>query len=151
MSSRNAVTMSADEIARFIDEQHTLILAVPRGPDLPHVTPLWFVRRGTELRVWTYRSSQKVVSLRRDPRATVLLEDGLTYPTLRGVSLDCTVKIVDDPAELLALGEELLKRYAGPGSDDGQAPADVASQVPKRVGLYLRPTRTRSWDHRKLG
>jgi PPOX class probable F420-dependent enzyme len=151
MSSRGAVTMSETEIAEFLDEQHTLVLAVPRGPDLPHVTPLWFVRHGTELRVWTYGRSQKVVSLRRDPRAVVMLEDGRTYPTLRGVSIDCAVEIVDDPAEVLALGAQLHRRYSGAGDDDGPIPAAVSAQASKRVGLYLRPVRTRSWDHRKLG
>jgi hypothetical protein len=27
----------------------------------------------------------------------------------------------------------------------------VAAQAPKRVGLTFHPTRTVSWDHRKLG
>jgi PPOX class probable F420-dependent enzyme len=151
MSKRSAVTMSETEITEFLDEQHTLVLAVPRGPDLPHVTPLWFVRQSTELRVWTYGRSQKVVSLRRDPRAVVMLEDGRTYPTLRGVSIDCAVEIVEDPAEVLELGAQLHRRYSGSGADDGQIPADVRAQAAKRVGLYLRPVRTRSWDHRKLG
>jgi PPOX class probable F420-dependent enzyme len=151
MSARNAVTMSEAEIAEFIDEQHTLVLAVPRGSDLPHVTPLWFVRHGPELRVWTYGRSQKVVSLRRDPRAVVMLEDGDTYPTLRGVSIDCAVEIVDDPSAVLELGAQLHRRYSGPSMDGEQTPPQVTAQAAKRVGLYLRPTRTRSWDHRKLG
>jgi hypothetical protein len=152
MSKRSAVTMSETEVAQFLDDQRTLVLAVPRGgPELPHVTPLWFVRHGTELRVWTYGRSQKVLSLRRDPRAVVLLEDGDTYPTLRGVSIDCAVRIVEDPTEVMLLGAELNRRYSAPDADREKIPDHVRAQAPKRVGLYLRPTRTRSWDHRKLG
>ena len=41
--------------------------------------------------------SQKVVNLRRDNRMTVMVEDGLTYDTLRGVALEGTADVVEDP------------------------------------------------------
>jgi hypothetical protein len=150
MSSRAVVAMSELEVEEFLAEQRTVVLAVPRAEALPHVTPLWYVPHGLDLHMWTYSASQKTIALRRDPRAVALVEDGQTYPTLRGVSLDCAVTIVDDPAAVLALGIELETRYSG-----RTAAADVAEairrQAAKRVGLILRPTRIRSWDHRKLG
>ena len=46
-------------------------------------------------------------------------------------------------------GLELFERYAGEVNDDIRAM--VAAQAQKRVGLTFVPTRTVSWDHRKLG
>ena len=45
-------------------------------------------------------------------------------------------------------GLELFDRYAGELSDEIRTM--VAAQAPKRVGLTFVPTRTVSWDHRKL-
>jgi hypothetical protein len=45
-------------------------------------------------------------------------------------------------------GLELFSRYAGELNDDIRAM--VASQAQKRVGLTFVPTRTVTWDHRKL-
>ena len=55
----------------------------PRG--VPHLMPLWFVVRGEEIWGWTFTKSQKIKNLERDPRATMLFEDGVTYDQLRGV------------------------------------------------------------------
>ena len=38
--------------------------------------------------------SQKAVNLRRDPTITVMIEDGHTYDTLRGVSIDGTANTI---------------------------------------------------------
>jgi hypothetical protein len=43
---------------------------------------------------------------------------------------------------------ELFERYAGVLNDDIRAM--VEKQAQKRVGLTFHPTRTVSWDHRKL-
>ena len=49
----------------------------------------------------------------------------------------------------IALFFGVFERYAGDLNDDIRAM--VAAQAPKRVGLTFVPTRTVSWDHRKLG
>ncbi len=119
----------------------------PRG--LPHMVALWFVADGDELRGWTYAKSQKARNLERDPRATLGLEDGVQYHELRGVMFECDVRMEREPAAVEGYGLELFERYAGGLSDEIRAM--VAKQAPKRVGLTFQPTRTVSWDHRKLG
>ena len=57
--------------------------------------------------IWfeTKAKSQKAVNLRRDPTITVMIEDGKTYDTLRGVSIDGRAEIVDsDPDRFCAWG-----------------------------------------------
>ena len=140
--------MSAEEVRAFLEEKMVMQCATigPRG--LPHMVPLWFVGNASELRGWTYAKSQKARNLERDPHATVGLEDGVQYHELRGVTFECDVLVEHDPAVVERFGLELFERYAGGLNDDVRAM--VAAQAPKRVGLTFVPTRTVSWDHRKL-
>jgi PPOX class probable F420-dependent enzyme len=140
--------MSAEEVSAFLGEQMVMQCATngPRG--LPHLVALWFVADGDELRGWTYAKSQKARNLERDPRATLGIEDGVEYQELRGVMFECDVELERDPALVERFGLELFERYAGEMTDEIRSM--VAAQAQKRVGLTFRPTRTVSWDHRKL-
>jgi len=141
--------MSAAQVAAFLDEQMVMQCATngPRG--MPHMVALWFVPLNPALRSWTYAKSQKARNLERDPRATLGLEEGVQYHELRGVMLECDVLLERDPEKVEQFGLELFARYAGDLSDEVRAM--VAKQAQKRVGLTFVPTRTVSWDHRKLG
>jgi PPOX class probable F420-dependent enzyme len=140
--------MSAEEVRGFLAEKMVMQCATigPRG--LAHMVPLWFVGDASELRGWTYAKSQKARNLERDARATLGIEDGVQYHELRGVMFECDVELERDPAQVERFGLELFERYAGELNDDIRAM--VAKQAPKRVGLTFVPTRTVSWDHRKL-
>jgi len=141
--------MSDEEVRAFLEEKMVMQCATsgPRG--LPHMVPLWFVGDASELRGWTYAKSQKARNLERDPRATLGIEDGVQYHELRGVMLECDVRLARDPADVERFGLELFARYAGELNDEIRAM--VAAQAQKRVGLTFVPTRMVSWDHRKLG
>jgi PPOX class probable F420-dependent enzyme len=141
--------MSAEEVGAFLGEMMVMQCATngPRG--LPHMTPLWFVGDAAELRGWTYAKSQKARNLERDPRATLGIEDGVQYHELRGVMFECDVRVAREPQDVERFGLALFDRYAGEVNDDIRAM--VAAQAPKRVGLTFVPSRTVSWDHRKLG
>jgi hypothetical protein len=138
--------MSAEEVRAFLGEKMVMQCATngPRG--LPHVIPLWFTY--PELTGWTYAKSQKARNLERDSRATLGFEEGVEYQELRGVMLECDVLVERDPANVERFGLALFARYAGDLTDDIRAM--VAQQAQKRVGLTFVPTRTVSWDHRKL-
>ena len=147
-SRRGQIELSAEEVGAFLEEQMVMQCATngPRG--LPHMVPLWFVGDATELRGWTYAKSQKARNLDRDPRATLGLEEGVHYHELRGVTFECDVRMERDPAAVEKFGLELFERYAGELTDEIRAM--VAGQAQKRVGLTFVPTRTVTWDHRKL-
>ncbi|WP_026918241.1 pyridoxamine 5'-phosphate oxidase family protein [Gordonia shandongensis] len=147
-NQRAQIVMSDEEITEFIDRHRTASLAT-HGRDGIHLLAMWYAVIDGEIWFETKAKSQKIVNLRRDPRATVLIEDGLTYDTLRGVSIEGTVEIHDDPDTCLAVGVSVWERYNGPYSDELK-PA-VEAMMNKRVAVRLKGTRTRSWDHRKLG
>jgi PPOX class probable F420-dependent enzyme len=140
--------MTGEEVRAFLAEKMVMQCATngPRG--LPHLVPLWFVSYEDGLRSWTYAKSQKARNLDRDPRATLGIEDGVQYHELRGVMFECDVDMERDPQKVERFGLELFERYAGELTDEIRSM--VAKQAEKRVGLTFAPTRTVSWDHRKL-
>jgi PPOX class probable F420-dependent enzyme len=147
-SRRSQIEMTDGEVRAFLAEKMVMQCATngPRG--LPHMVALWFVVDGDELRSWTYAKSQKARNLERDPRATLGFEEGVHYHELRGVMLECDVLLERDPEQVERFGLELFARYAGELGDEIRSM--VAKQAQKRVGLTFVPTRTVSWDHRKL-
>jgi PPOX class probable F420-dependent enzyme len=141
--------MSDDEVRDFLDERMVMQCATLGPSGLPHMVPLWFVRRGDELIGWTYAKSQKAKNIERDARATLGVEDGVQYHELRGVMLECEVEVERDPAAVEGYGLALFERYAGALTPEIRDA--VAGQAGKRVGLRFVPSRVVSWDHRKLG
>ncbi|MGH9037435.1 MAG: PPOX class F420-dependent oxidoreductase, partial [Acidimicrobiia bacterium] len=64
------------------------------------------------------------------------------------VSITGTGTMLDDPDDVLAIGQILLERQA-PGFTATASAA--AATAPKRVAVRIDPERVTSWDHRKLG
>jgi len=144
--------MTDAELAAFLHEQRTLILATVGRDGWPHLMPLWFTMRDGEPWAWTYARSQKVRNLERDPRATWQAEAGESYEQLRGVMVKARVELHRDPETVSAFGEELFRRYTGLDPLPEPVLAMIAAQAPKRVAMRLvaaEPPVT--WDHAKLG
>lgn len=153
MSRRSQITMTDEEVVDFIAERHTVVLATVKSDGRPHLVPMWFVHDGPVIEVWSFAKSQKALNVRRDSRATLLLEAGQAYDQLRGVSLECDVEPLEAEAEIERIGLALGRRYSGDPADFDESAVREAlrPQVAKRVGFRFKPARVISWDHRKLG
>jgi len=149
-SRRDQIRMTDDEMRAFLEEQRIVQVATVGPKGRPHVVPLWYVVRGGELGSWTYAASQKARNLERDPRATLSIDDGVQYDELRGVMLECDVTIDREPGRVAERGFELFERYGPDGELAQEVREMVLKQARKRVGLRFTPTRTVTWDHRKL-
>jgi PPOX class probable F420-dependent enzyme len=120
------------------------------GPNgFPHLVAMWYGVVDGKIWFETKAKSQKVQNLRRDDRITCMLEDGLTYNELRGVSIEGRGVIVDDPDALWKVGVSVWERYNGPYTEE--AKPLVEFMLHKRVAVRVDPERVRSWDHHKLG
>lgn len=150
MSRRDQIRMSPDEVAALLDEARTLQVATINPDGTPHLVAMWFAVEDGNATFWTYAKSQKVTNLRRDPRLTVLVETGDSYDQLRGVSIVGRAALLEDRADVLALGERIYERYWGPITDDAIREG-VHTMGAKRVGVVVRADKIVSWDHRKLG
>jgi PPOX class probable F420-dependent enzyme len=146
---RSQIVMSDEEITDFVTKSRTGTLATIGADGQPHLVAMWYGLVDGEIWLETKLKSQKAVNLRRDPRFTFMIEDGDTYDTLRGVSFEGTVEIVEDPEVIFAVGVSVWERYTGPYTDEMKPAVDM--MMNKRVAVRLISTRARSWDHRKLG
>jgi PPOX class probable F420-dependent enzyme len=148
-NQRSAIVMADDEIDQFLAGTRSATLATV-GPDgQPHLVAMWFTIIDGQLCFETKAKSQKAVNLRRNPRISVLVEDGATYDELRGVSIEGTAELSEDPDLLWRIGVNLWERYYGPYSEEVKPFIEV--MLNKRIAVRVKAERTRSWDHRKLG
>lgn len=144
--------MTEEELHSFLDEQRIVQVATAGPHGRPHLVPLWYVVGGSgELRGWTYAASQKAKNLERDPRATLSIDDGVSYEELRGVMMECNVRLEREPGRVAGYGNALFERYSPGGELAPEVREMVVKQAEKRVGLTFTPTRTLTWDHTKLG
>ena len=148
-NQRAQIVMSDEEIAAFVEQQRTATMATLGPTGMPHLVAMWFgVIDGV---IWfeTKGKSQKATNLRRDDRMSVLIEDGQTYDTLRGVSFEGRGVIVDDPDTVWAVGVNVWERYTGPYTEEMRPFVEL--MMNKRVVVRVDVERVRSWDHRKMG
>lgn len=148
-NQRNQVEMTDEEVADFVEATRACTLATIGSDGRPHLVAMWYAVIDGEVWFETKAASQKAVNLRRDPRVTLLFEDGLTYDRLRGVSIDGVAEVVENPDNLWDVGVSVWERYNGPYTEDVRPLVEF--MLHKRVAVRVRATRTRSWDHRKLG
>lgn len=150
MSRRDQIRMTDEEVGAFLLEgPHKLQVATINRDGSPHLVAMYYAVVDGRIAFWTYTKSQKIRNLERDPRITVLVEDGLDYAELRGVQIAGTATLSTDPAAVLDIGERLHARYWG--ELDDTARAGVAYSGRKRTRVEVEPLRVVSWDHRKLG
>jgi len=152
-SRRDLIRMSDDELRSFLRSSKTIIINSNGPGGYPHPMPMWFaVDDDGSVRMTTFRKSQKVRNIGRDPKVSLLVESGEEYNQLRGVVIYGRARVVDDLAvvtqTLLAIGG--IGNLADPVARKG-AEAAVAKTAAKRVAILIRPEKTVSWDHSKLG
>ena len=146
---RDEVAMTDEEMWSFIESQKTIQVATINRDGTPHLVPLWFGIVDGDLVLETFTKSQKVKNLERDPRLTVLLESGEVYEELRGVTLYAVAELTQDVEKVHELHMAVLRRNT-------EFPEDALEKISrsmahKKTGIVIKPQRSFSWDHRKLG
>ena len=148
MSQRDRIRMSDDEIESFLAAGRKLQIASVNPDGTPHLVTMYYSLLDGDLAFWTYGKSQKALNLRRDPRITCLLEDGVAYDQLRGVTINGEVELIEDYEQVVAFGMALTARYPEVFGADAEAMRPfVEQQAHKRVVVRVRAKRTASWDH----
>ena len=151
MSQRDRITMSDAEIETFFASGRKLQIASVNADGTPHLVTMYYAVLDGDLAFWTYGKSQKAVNLRRDPRITCLVEDGIAYDELRGVTVYGEAEPITDYDRVVAFGMTLTARYPEVFGADAEAMRPfVEQQAAKRVLVRVHAKRTASWDHSKM-
>jgi PPOX class probable F420-dependent enzyme len=149
VNQRAGIVLTEDEVDALLAGARTATMATV-GPDgQPHLVAMWFSIVDGDICFETKAKSQKALNLRRDPRISLLVEDGQTYEDLRGVSIEGRAEVSDDADLLWRIGVNMWERYYGPYTDEMKPM--VEAMLNKRVAVRVKAERRRSWDHRKLG
>ena len=155
MSRRDQIRMTDDEQKRFLASAQTIIINSIGPGGFPHPMPMWFaVEDDGAMVMTTFTKSQKILNLERDPRASLLVEDGTAYNELRGVVIYGKAELVRDKERVLDILARVSSKSAG-GAGNAPNPEQLRgalmATVPKRTGIRIHRERVVSWDHRKLG
>ena len=148
-NQRGQVVMSHDEIVEFLHQQRSSTVATYGAQGQIHLVGMWYAVRENTVWIETKSKSQKVVNLRRDPRMSFLVEAGHTYDQLRGVAMEGTGVVIEDPDVVWDVCVDIFERYNGEYSEEMKPFVEFMAK--NRVVVRLDADRVRSWDHRKLG
>ena len=152
-SRRDTIQMTDAEVKAFLGTHKTIIINSNGPGGYPHPMPMWFsVDDDGQVRMTTFRKSQKVRNIQRDPRVSLLVEAGREYNELQGVVLYGNARVVDELEEV----KRTLRTIGGVAGGTDPAMSEAADRIisataSKRVAILIRPEKTVSWDHRKLG
>lgn len=146
-SRRSDIAMTPEEVRAYLEAQDKLIITSngPRG--FPHPVPMNYVFRDGAYLMTTFRKSQKVRNIERDPRVAVLVESGEDYRELKSVLAYAMAEIVDDLDMTLSVLLAIGGRRAGQALD---LEAIARATAPKRVTVRCAASEVISWDHAKL-
>ncbi len=153
MSRRNQIEFSEEEISEYLIKSRTMIL-VSNGKDgYPHPMPMWYAIDDKKcIYMTTFRKSQKVKNLRKDPKAALLIESGDAYQELKSLIIYTNVELIEeveavkDILEQIALQRGDMQENANEDIREG-----MMKTAEKRIGMKFKPKRIVSWDHSKLG
>ncbi len=151
-SRRDLIRMTDGEVRAYLVSQRRIILVTNGSDGMPHPLPMNFGMddKGRFL-ISSFRKTQKVRNLERDPRATLLVESGETYQELKSVVAWCNAEIIDDSTQVRALMNVMRGGEPLTATMSEQAAEQVEASIAKRVILRFTPYRLISWDHAKLG
>jgi nitroimidazol reductase NimA-like FMN-containing flavoprotein (pyridoxamine 5'-phosphate oxidase superfamily) len=134
--------LSDDEIAAYLDSRPAwAILSTLDEDGFPHSIPLGYFRLGRDIVMGVRDGTRKVANVERNPKVSVLLEDGSTMADIRGVMLQGHARIVREADEALELAKQGARARGVPQSEWPTEPRPGAAYI------RVTPVRTISWDY----
>ena len=97
-SRRASIALTDAEQQQMLEDGWTLQVASVGKDGYPHLVAMWYAVIDGDIHFTTFRKSQKVLNLKRNPKISVMLESGKGYAELKGLVFEADAEIVDDPA-----------------------------------------------------
>ncbi|HEU5307161.1 MAG TPA: pyridoxamine 5'-phosphate oxidase family protein [Acidimicrobiia bacterium] len=146
------VRLTDDEAWAELAAAHTGILTTLRRDGRPVPLPVWFAAVDRAIYVRTPARTHKVEHVRRDPRATFLVERGERWAELCAVMVHADVTVLDAGEERDAVEAAMAAKYASFRTEDAHLPdATRAHYAVESAVLKLTPVgRLVTWDNSKL-
>lgn len=142
--------MIDDEVWRFLDEQKILCLATINADNTPHNTPVWYAVYNKKIYFRADDNKVKVRNISRNPRVSCVVEAGVKYTELRGVTIFGRARTITDKKFRKIVNNLLLDRYAYERNyeDMPEAWRKKYEQADRAI-IEISPEKITSWDNRK--
>ena len=95
-----------ERVRSFLEPARFATIATVNADGSPQQAVVWYLLRGDALVVNSLVGRRWPTNLQRDPRFSLVVEDGLAYVALSG-----TAEALDDPAQAQADIAEMARRY----------------------------------------
>ena len=134
--------LSDEQIEAYLDSRPAwAVLSTIDKDGFPHSVPLGYFRLGRDIVMGVRDGTRKVANVERNPKVSVLLEDGSSMSDIRGVMFQGDARIVRERAEALQLSREGARARGVPESEWPTEPRPGAAYI------RVTPVRTVSWDY----
>lgn len=133
------------EAAAFLSRPLLGRLATASPDGQPHVVPVWYLLEGEELWISSFKSTRKVVDLRRNPKCAIVIDVENAAGGLTAVTIEGRAELVNEPHdEVRGIIEKIYTQYLGV---DGVLAPDPQSWLnsPENLLIRLTPTRIKAW------
>lgn len=146
-----SVRLTEDEVWAEIARAHTAILTTLKRDGAPVALPVWFATIDRAVYVSTPEQSKKLIRVRNDPRASLLVESGELWVELVAVHLNGRLDEVTDAEEIAAANQAIDDKYAPFRPEVVRLPTATRQHYLKRTVLRFLPEgKVLSWDNSKI-
>jgi len=151
--------MTPTEATEWLERGNNCSLATIDREGYPHVVAMAYAVDKGDIVMTSFAKAQKVVNLRRNPHAAIMVESGKAYNMLKGVMVRGRADIIPDTGKVLEVLRLITRRTAQANGDRAQLSGEEANDqitqqarrlAPKRVVIRIHPEKWASWDHSKL-
>lgn len=144
---RSSLALTSEEQQRMLDEGWTMHVTSIGPNGYPHTVEMWYVVIDGLIHFTTYKKSQKILNLQKNPRLTVALNSGREYAALKALVIQGDATMVDDIYFTSRIRGLVGDKY---GFNEPGTPIEVTEADAKRCVVRIQPVKTYSWDHAKL-
>lgn len=137
--AQSTVRVISDQVRAFLEEPRFAVMATINRSGTPQLTVMWYALHPTEdvVVLNATRGLLKERNLRRDPRMSLCVEDGMRY-----VSLEGRAELIDDrDQQEREVNEWIAPRYIGQRL--GARRWEVIKDS-DRIGIWMHVTQVRA-------
>ena len=136
--------MSKEEVDAFLDSKPGWMMLTSQGRDgYPHTVPIGYFRDGNRIFMGCRDNTQKVKNIERNPKVSLVIEDGKTMSDLRGILFRGDASVVREDEERLKISRLAAKMRGAP---EDQWPTTASAGA---VFIKVDSPRVTSWDYSK--
>ena len=136
--------MSKEEVDAFLDSKPGWMMLTSQGRDgYPHTVPIGYFRDGNRIFMGCRDNTQKVKNIERNPKVSLVIEDGKTMSDLRGILFRGDASVVREDEERLKISRLAAKKRGAP-EDEWPTTASAGA-----VFIKVDSPRVTSWDYSK--